>query len=57
MDFYQFHGFSRDFTWRYTQVQVCQVYWGFPGNLMDFEEFQGIGGISKGFQGISRIFK
>ena len=36
--FKQFHGFKRDFT----QVQVYQVYWRFPGNLIDREEFQGI---------------
>ena len=35
----QFHGFTGDFTWRYTQEQVYQVYWGFPGNLLDFKEF------------------
>ena len=40
--FKQFHAFTRDFTWRYTQVQVYQVYWGFPGNLLDFKEFQEI---------------
>ena len=61
--FKQFHGFTRDFTWRYTQVQVYQVYWGFPGNLLDFKEFQGIWGIwgiSKGFQNnryFARYFK
>ena len=54
--FKQFLGFSRDSTRRYTPVQVYQVYWGFPRNLIDFEEFKGIFKYFRVIHGISSNF-